>query len=326
METCRSPLELLCRAYEFGRRLWSDYDSPFSRHDFTRPQLFACLVVRESLKLSYRKTEAFLADVPDWRAEIHMTGVPDHNTLWRAFGTMLKPRKIRRALDLMADDAGEELKVGLREKPLTIDSTCFESRHRSRHYDRVCRKIDLKPGEKYAKRPGKYGKSVNASRSKKLRSMPKLALATVAALHQILAARARIGNGSDALDFEPLLFDAWCRAPVKDAAADTGYDSEDNHRIARLDMGVRSVIPPGIGRPTTKAPTGRYRRLMKQRFARKADARVYGQRAQSETVNSMIKRNLGDCLRSIKTTRRKQEMLLRTLVHNLMLGRAKSED
>jgi len=56
------------------------------------------------------------------------------------------------------------------------------------------------------------------------------------------------------------------------------------------------------------------------------DARVYGQRAQSETVNSMIKRNLGDCLRSIKTTRRKQEMLLRTLTHNLMLGHAKSED
>ena len=40
-----------------------------------------------------------------------------------------------------------------------------------------------------------------------------------------------------------------------------------------------------------------YRRLMKRRFARKADKAAYGQRWQSETVNSMIKRNLGSALR-----------------------------
>jgi hypothetical protein len=59
-------------------------------------------------------------------------------------------------------------------------------------------------------------------------------------------------------------------------------------------MGVRSVIPPDIGRPSAKPPAGRFRRLMGQRFARKADRRTYGQRAQSETVNSMIKRTFGD--------------------------------
>jgi transposase len=44
-----------------------------------------------------------------------------------------------------------------------------------------------------------------------------------------------------------------------------------------------------------------------------------GQRAQSETVNSMMKRNLGDALRSILDDRREQEMLLRSLTHNLLL-------
>lgn len=102
--------------------------------------------------------------------------------------------------------------------------------------------------------------------------------------------------------------------------ADAGYDSEANHRIARLDMGVRSVIPAKIGRPSASPPAGFYRRLMKERFARKADQRVYGQRSQSETVNSMMKRNLGESLRSIRTPRRKQEMLLRSVTHNLMLG------
>ena len=149
--------------------------------------------------------------------------------------------------------------------------------------------------------------------------MPKLSLAVAAASHRILAAKAVAGNGSDAPDFEPLLFESWRRAPVKIAVADAGFDSEKNHRIARLDMNVRSIIPPKIGRPSIKPPVGRFRRLMKQRFARGADADLYGQRSQSETVNSMMKRNLGEYLRSIRTDRRKQEMLLRSVVHNLML-------
>jgi hypothetical protein len=244
METTRSPLELFRRAFVLGCKVWPDYDSRFSRHDFTRPQLFACLALRESLRLSYRKTQAFLADVPHWLAEMEMDRVPDHNTLWRAFGTLFKKRRVKRALDLMAAEAKEELSVGLKAKPLTIDSTCYEPRHRSRHYDRVCRKMALEPGKKYAQKPGKYGAAVNASRSRQLRRMPKLALAVAAASHRILALRVCIGNGSDCPDFEPLLFDAWRRAKVKTAVADAGYDSEANHELARLDMNVRSVIPP----------------------------------------------------------------------------------
>jgi IS5 family transposase len=306
-----------------GCRVWEDYATPFSRHDFTRPQLFACLALRESLRLSYRKIEAFLTDVPDWLAEIGMASVPDHNTLWRAFGWLIKPRAVKRALDLMAADAKEELSEGLKTKPLTIDSTCYESHHRSRHYDRVCRKIGLQTGKKYAEKPGKYGAAVNASRSRQLKRMPKLALATAAASHRILAVRTHIGNGSDAPDFEPLLFDAWRRAAVKTVVADAGYDSEDNHCLAWQDMGVRSVIPAKIGRPSKKASLGYYRRLMKRRFKNKSDAKTYGQRAQSETTNSMMKRNLGDSLRSIRPERREQEMMLRALVHNLMLPQQK---
>jgi hypothetical protein len=316
MQTCRSPLELFHRAYELGCRVWSDFDSPFSRQDFTRPQLFACLVLRESLQLSYRRAEAFLADVPDWLASIGMTAVPDHNTLWRAFGTLLRAGEIGRALDWMADGQ----RSGVSGKPLTIDSTCYEPRHRSRHYDRVCRKRsrqDLPDGQK---RPGSHGKSVNASRSKALREMPKLALAAAAASHRILAALASIGLGSDAPDFAPLLKGARRRARFKTVVADAGYDSEANHVFARRGLSVRSIIPPKIGRPSQSSPSGYYRGLMKSRFNRKADAATYGQRSQSETVNSMMKRNLGESLRSIRPERQKQELLLRALTHNLMLG------
>jgi hypothetical protein len=323
METCRSPLEVFLRACELARRVWPDTGRTARDVRYTDPQLFACLVLREQLRVSYRKAEAMLVDVPDWLGRVGMTAVPDHNTLWRAFGRLVVPSKVDAALDLMAEREKQSLDAGLATDPLTIDATCYEPRHRSRHYDRVCRKMAGRDGKKRAERPGKWGQSVNASRSRKARSMPKLSVAASSAGHYILAVKAAVGNGSDAPDFDRLLYDSWRRAGVKFVVADGGYDSEANHRIARLDMGVTSVIPPVIGRPTEASPTGRFRALMKRRFAAEADAAVYAQRCQSETINSMMKRNLGECLRSVLTYRRKKEMLLRSLVHNLMLGSKK---
>jgi hypothetical protein len=320
METSRSPWKVLRDAHGFALKVWPNlYSGPWSRHDFTLPQLFACLVVREQLKLSYRKAEALLRDAPHWLAVIGMTRAPDHNTLWRAFALVGATRRVNRMLDLMAEAFARAklLRALTAINPLTIDSTCFEERHRSRHYERACRKMKLRDGGKYAEKVDPA--EVNASRSRKARRMPKLALAVASGRHLVLAARARTGTGSDSPDFQPLLYRAWRRANVKAVVADPGFDSEDNHRAARLDMGVRSVIPPDIGRPSDKPPAGRFRRLMRQRFDRKADRRTYGQRAQSETVNSMMKRNFGDALRSIRATRREQEMLLRALTHNLML-------
>ena len=65
---------------------------------------------------------------------------------------------------------------------------------------------------------------------------------------------------------------------------------------------------------------------MRQWFAARTDAPDdYGRRAQSETVHGMMKRNLGECLRSILPRRRRREMAFRSVVHNLMLGRADYE-
>jgi hypothetical protein len=173
--------------------------------------------------------------------------------------------------------------------------------------------------------PGREHRARGRRRGRRLGRLPKLALAVASATRQILAAEAKLGAGSDAPDFGPLLHDAWRRAAVKTVVADAGYDSEANHRVARLDLGVRSIIATGIGRPTVKPPSGYYRRLMKRRFRKKADAKTYGQRSQSEAVNSMLKRDLGSELRPIDPTRQKQELMLRAIVHNLMLPQADNE-
>jgi hypothetical protein len=149
--------------------------------------------------------------------------------------------------------------------------------------------------------------------------LPKLSVAVAASCHLILAARATTGMGADHPHFGPLLSDARRRAGVRVAACDAGYDSEANHQLARRDLGVRSIIPPAIGRPTDKPPSTHYRRLMRQRFDRGADKATYGQRWQVETVNSMIKRNLGSALRATTAKRRSRELLLRCIVHNIMV-------
>ncbi len=154
-----------------------------------------------------------------------------------------------------------------------------------------------------------------------MRRLPKLSLAVDAASHMILAAIASTGGGGDQPFLDGLLFHAWRRSSgtVRCMVADAGYDSEDNHRIARLDMGIRSIIPPRAGRPTSKPPTEPMRRNMHHRFKRRADARAYGQRWQSETTNSMIKRNLGSAMRARTPVGRRHELLLRVLTHNIML-------
>ena len=330
MISSRSPRKVLRTAHRLAQRALPDYSSPFSCHTFTLAQLFACLVVREFYGLSYRRAELLLRDSPLWLKDLGMTVAPDHNTLWRAMGFLIRTRQVNRMLDLQVQLATRARLLRLASKPLAMDSTCFEQRHRSAHYDRRCRQMrsasSLSPSvesptiaRKNRDKPGSWGESVNASRAQRLTAMPKLSTAVASGCHLILAAKVRTGNGSDAPDFDRLLYDAWTRAPVKVVVADAGYDSEANHCIARSDMGVRSIIPAGIGRPTSKLPSGRWRRHMVKRAKRKADQKHYGQRAQSETVHSMIKRNQSSALRSRTPERREAEMLLRVLTHNIAL-------
>lgn len=313
---------VLGAAYQLALEILPDHYHKCSRHDFTLAQLLACLVLRQFYDLSYRGAEQLLRDSPQWLADIGLSVAPDHNTLWRAMGCIVKPGRVNRILDGLAKRFDEAGFLHLSQKPLALDSTCFEEHHRSHHYDRRCRqmgrKIDGEEG-KEPEKPGSWGKKVNASRRRKARSIPKLSVAVASGCHLVLAASVRTGNRSDAPDFEDLLFRSRKRANVKTVVADAGYDSEANHRIARQEMGVRSIIPPRIGRPTEKLPRGRWRRHMAKRFAKKADKKLYGQRSQSETVHSMIKRNQGSALRSRTPDRREKEMLLRVLTHNIAL-------
>jgi Transposase DDE domain len=318
MVTCKSPRTVLLWAYHLGQQTLEEYSSKFSRHDFTLPQLFACLTLREHQKKSYRGIEALLKDCPEWCAAIGMKRAPDHNTLCRAFGVVSKLGNTNRMLDLQSNWARTCDMVQSDDKPASMDSSMFESHHVSRHFEKRCkqtRRDERKKSKNQLKMQG------NRRRSRTVKRLPKLSLAVSSKSHLILAARATTGAGADQPHFGPLLSDAKRRVNIKIIVADAGYDSEANHSIARDDLEVRSIIPPNNGRPTNKPPPTRHRRNMYHRFKRKADRPLYGQRWQSETVNSMIKRNLGSALRARTARRRSRELMLRVVTHNLMIFR-----
>lgn len=102
--------------------------------------------------------------------------------------------------------------------------------------------------------------------------------------------------------------------------ADAGYDSEPNHVMLRDLLGIRSIIPPRAGRPTTKPAKGRYRRLM-QRLFKQVRRTNYGQRWQVETVFSMIKRNLGHAVTGRSYHAHNRDILLHCIAHNVMILR-----
>jgi hypothetical protein len=136
MITSKSPRKVLKLAYALGVEVLPKYFSPFSRHAFTKPQLFACLVLREHQKKSFRGIEALLIDSPAWLADIGLSKAPDHNTLSRAFNEFVDPDLATSMLDLMAKLArSRKLLRGDGLKPLTLDSSMFESRHVSRHFE-----------------------------------------------------------------------------------------------------------------------------------------------------------------------------------------------
>ena len=137
MLTCKSPRKVLRLAHELAEQVLPAYANRFSRKDYTNAQLFACLVLREHQRKSFRGVEALLADSPQWLADIGLAKAPDHNTLDRAFGRFVKPALARSMLDLMARLARRRrLLKRRRGKPLGVDSTVFESRHVSRHFER----------------------------------------------------------------------------------------------------------------------------------------------------------------------------------------------
>src|SRR3954463_11227466 len=122
MLTCKSPRKVMRVAHLLASQSLPKHTCKSSRKDFTLPQLFACLTVKEMLKRSYRGAEALLRDCEHWCKDIGLRRVPDHNTLQRAATFLLKACRVSKLLDRVAEWAAVGRILGLSRKPLAVDS------------------------------------------------------------------------------------------------------------------------------------------------------------------------------------------------------------
>jgi hypothetical protein len=306
-------------AYHLARQSMPNYSCKFSRHDFTLPQLFACLVVKEQLRRSYRSAEALLRDCDSWRQDIGLSRTPDHNTLCRAAKLLLRKFQVDRLLSVQARWASTARILGLSSDPLAVDATTFDSHHVSRHYERRCQETRKRLKARDVKNRRK------TTRSRTVRRLPKLAVGVSTHSHLVLSLWTGTGAGGDQPHFKPLVSAARARVPNRrfTVVGDAGYDSEPLHHWTRSQMNLRSIIPPSSGRPRPAGvrPGGHWRGRMSKLLGTKASRKRcrYTQRWQVETAISMKKRNLGSALAGKTAWSRKRDMMLKVLTHNLMI-------
>lgn len=181
--------------------------------------------------------------------------------------------------------------VGTKEEA-SVDSTGLEAGHRSAYYAR-------RTGQK------RY----------RMRRFPKLTLAFHNATHLLLHCILSDGPSHDAPFFAPMLRGAMGRVRLDRVLADAGYDSEENHVVARQELGIRSTIINLNRRGGRRWARTRYRRQMYRRFP----ARLYRQRAQAESGISRFKRRLTSSLRGRTRDAQRLEVHLRVLTHDLLL-------
>jgi hypothetical protein len=181
-----------------------------------------------------------------------------------------------------------------------VDGTGLESRHTSRYFFK------------------------RAGRKHTARLWTKLTVACDTASHFLAGATVTTGPSNDSPQFPPVMAQAALAVTWDRVLADAAFDSEDDHRYARENLGVRATViplnPRGQGR---KWPKTTYRRQMVKRFRKKPKGgryrRVYGQRWQVESAISRHKRRLGSALGARSDAARERECHLRVLTHNLML-------
>ena len=188
-----------------------------------------------------------------------------------------------------------------------IDSTGFSLTNASYHYTVV-----IRIREKGKRKRG---------RPRKLRAIKRYLKVTFVVdtdTQMVLATSIRRGPDNDNKDFVRSYkkLDQNGSVDIELVLADKGYDSESNHEYVRNVLNADSIIPARRNQSKDFKTKGKYRREMRSGY----DLKQYRQRNKVETVNSVIKRKMGDCVRARNVLNQNREILFMVMVYNIERG------
>jgi hypothetical protein len=154
------------------------------------------------------------------------------------------------------------------------------------------------------------------------RRFVKLTIGTELRMQIVTAIKLRRGPANDNRDFRPVVMKAHRIKPIRLGIGDKGFDDEDNHVLLREELGAMSIIPARYQDVPVWRTRGRYRKEMKRGYSKK----TYHQRSKDETVFSVVKRTMGDEVRSMRTKAQNNEMRFRVIAYNAarLMNRAAS--
>ena len=211
-------------AHEVARDAIPERAHRFAPKRYTQPQLLACLLVKEYLRLDYRTAQETLEASDGLRHAIGLTVVPDYSTLWRFAHDKATADVVATALV----ETVRRFKASGHDPPLgpelvAIDSTGMFCGHASRYFD-----------QRRAK---------GSTSTHKARAYQKWAAALWVGPQLVTAQLSKPGPCGDYPDLPPLAERSVASVPGAVILADAGYDSEANHVFCREALGVHTLIP-----------------------------------------------------------------------------------
>ena len=177
--TSKSPRAILFTAFQVATNALPAYSHANSPKKYTQHQIFACLVLKSSMKLDYRGVCGLLSDSPDLRRTIGLFKTPHGTTLHKACSRLLTSPCAAALLEAILAPKrgarGRSRRQRRKVKTAAGDSSGFDTHHSSRYF--VARK----------------SKGSDIIQNTTYRQFPKLGIVCDCGDHMILASS--VGNG-----------------------------------------------------------------------------------------------------------------------------------
>jgi len=277
--------ELIKQALIISKRVLPPYSSKFSKRKYKQYQLFIILLYKAWINVSYRDVIEVISSNPSFVTLLSLSDIP-HFTTIQKFAKRVSMKLITSVFNKVVKSF-----LGLLGNILIIDSTGFSLNYHSFYYD---------------KRLNDFGKRVRKKYVK--------ATIVVDEKSQIVVAFSiHFGEIHDSKEFKKTLenMDREIIEKFRIIIGDKGYDSEENHVIAKR-YDLQAIIPTRNKDVPIHRTKGENRKRMKKHLPEE-----YKRRSIVETVHSVIKRESGSFVRSRIPELAEKEIALKIIVYNI---------
>ena len=277
--------KLIKQAIITSKRVLPPYSSKFSKRKYKQYQLFVILLYKVWINVSYRDIIEIISSNPTFVSLLSLSDIP-HFTTIQKFCKRISMKLITSVFSKVVKSF-----LGLLGNIIIIDSTGFSVNYHSFYYD---------------KRLNDFGKKVK-------RKYVKTTIVVDDKSQIVVAYDVHFGEIHDSKEFKKTLenMDKELVSKFKLIIGDKGYDSEENHVIAKR-YDLHAIIPARNKDVPIYRTKGENRKRMKRHLQEE-----YRRRPIVETVHSVLKRKSGSYVRSRIPELAEKEIALKIIAYNI---------